>query len=287
MYRNRLAVAALLGVSMFPLSALAANPTNLTWTPASESERRSSCQLSSAGALNGSLAFKVGATFGCGVETVIRPGAVSTVAGSFGVGSHAFAVLQDYDLSEEVRFAAGVNEACDTYIAFDYSTVRPWTVRHYANCWGAPYNVYEISLGTPRVVATCEANSCRRGEFGDTESGLDEPLVAQNLGIVFVDRRIDPLATGSVGNDDFMIALRNRVATEAVIGQAAAIWRETDGKLFYLSAEDLAKIPATACGDGGGIGDPRLKKPVAGEVANSADIKVSWGQVKKNWSDQK
>ena len=62
----------------------------------------------------------------------------------------------------------------------------------------------------------------------------------------------------------------------------AAIGRETDGKRFYLSAEDLAKIPPSACGDGGGIGDPRLKKPVAGELANDVDIKVSWGQVKKH-----
>ncbi len=286
MFRNRIAVAALMGVSVLPMSAFAANPTNLTWTPASESERRSSCTLSSAGALTGSLAFRVGAVFACGAETVIRPGRASSLAADFGVGSHAFAVLQDYEFPDEFRYASGANEACETWITYDYSTVRPWNVRHYANCWGAPYNVYEIDLGTPRVVATCETQACRRGEFGDPAAGLDEPLVSPNLGMVFIDRRIDVLPDGSVGNDDFMIALRNRVATEATIGQVAAIWRELDGRLFYLSSEDLAKIPPSACGDGGGIGDPRLKKPAAGEVAAGDDIRRSWGQIKKAWSDR-
>jgi len=106
MLRNRHAVAAVVAVSMLPMAAFAANPTNLTWTPASESERRSTCQMSSTGALSGTLAFRVGSAFGCGVESVIRPGRVSALAADFGVGSHAFAVLQDYEFPDEFRHTA-------------------------------------------------------------------------------------------------------------------------------------------------------------------------------------
>jgi hypothetical protein len=284
MIRKSLAAAALIAIAVTPVMSYAVtNPTTLAWRASMQrvSTNSDRALMTSNGYLSGSLAFPMGNAFSCGFELVAHPGRSGAVAQEFSQSGFQFAAIGDYSLSSEFRYTAGDNEACQAWISFDNTLVRPWIVNQYGSCWPNTYTVYDIILGPARVVVTSEAQRCGAGSIGDREESLDD--AGSQPRFVYIDLSQITLPTQSESSADFMIALKAKVTAEANPGQTAGVlWREPSGQLHFVTGEDLALIPnAGQCGGDSDEPDPTRRRPPTGEVSSSPQPKTSsWGQVK-------